>query len=308
MKSRVHCLAEIPSRWKLSGRALWPCRFSPSPQESKCAPTSPPSCSLRQDRRATQLRLLRPLSSSGRRRESRAYGVTVLTQVANSVQLASLRGAGGVNSLGSRGVTEDVQPPKELTPVTSHSIAFVAILCPIPSSPQSGKHLNSSSGETWGDKTRQNRASNQNLEMEIPTSASDFHGRWWSRRRMAGMSAPGPGAILPQATREAPASVLASTAAFPFPLSLPSRLPRFPFSPYDQSAGGGLKRQSSPSESQFFLFSTHNFGCLMEELLTGGGGRQERRRCPGGVIRPGNTSCAARPILRCLPGFPSSAK
>jgi len=34
-------------------------------------------------------------------------------------------GAGGVNSLGSRGVTEDVEPPKELTPVTSHSIAFV---------------------------------------------------------------------------------------------------------------------------------------------------------------------------------------
>jgi len=27
--------------------------------------------------------------------------------------------------LGSRGVTEDVELPKELTPVTSHSIAFV---------------------------------------------------------------------------------------------------------------------------------------------------------------------------------------
>ena len=34
-------------------------------------------------------------------------------------------GAGGVNSLDSRGVTEDVELPKELTPVTSHSIAFV---------------------------------------------------------------------------------------------------------------------------------------------------------------------------------------
>jgi len=37
----------------------------------------------------------------------------------------SIAGAGGVNSLGSRGVTEDVELPKELTPVTSHSIAFV---------------------------------------------------------------------------------------------------------------------------------------------------------------------------------------
>ena len=35
------------------------------------------------------------------------------------------QGAGGVISLGSRGVTEDVELPKELTPVTSHSIAFV---------------------------------------------------------------------------------------------------------------------------------------------------------------------------------------
>src|SRR5215472_6845062 len=34
-------------------------------------------------------------------------------------------GAGGVTSLGSRGVTEDVELPKEFTPVTSHSIAFV---------------------------------------------------------------------------------------------------------------------------------------------------------------------------------------
>lgn len=33
-------------------------------------------------------------------------------------------GAGGVNSLGFRGVTDDVEPPKELTPITSHSIAF----------------------------------------------------------------------------------------------------------------------------------------------------------------------------------------
>ena len=30
-----------------------------------------------------------------------------------------------MNSLDSRGVTEDVEFPKELTPVTSHSIAFV---------------------------------------------------------------------------------------------------------------------------------------------------------------------------------------
>ena len=30
-----------------------------------------------------------------------------------------------MTSLGSRGVTEDVELPKELTPVTSHSIAFV---------------------------------------------------------------------------------------------------------------------------------------------------------------------------------------
>jgi len=30
-----------------------------------------------------------------------------------------------VISLSSRGVTEDVELPKELTPVTSHSIAFV---------------------------------------------------------------------------------------------------------------------------------------------------------------------------------------
>jgi len=37
----------------------------------------------------------------------------------------SAAGAGGVTSLGSRGVTEDVELPKELTPVTSHSIAFV---------------------------------------------------------------------------------------------------------------------------------------------------------------------------------------
>lgn len=36
-----------------------------------------------------------------------------------------MAGAGGVTSLGSRGVTEDVELPKELTPVTSHSIAFV---------------------------------------------------------------------------------------------------------------------------------------------------------------------------------------
>jgi len=41
-----------------------------------------------------------------------------------------------VNSLGSRGVTEDVELPKELTPVTSHSIAFVAatLLPPAPRS------------------------------------------------------------------------------------------------------------------------------------------------------------------------------
>ena len=37
----------------------------------------------------------------------------------------SAAGAGGVISLGSRGVTEGVELPKELTPVTSHSIAFV---------------------------------------------------------------------------------------------------------------------------------------------------------------------------------------
>ena len=41
------------------------------------------------------------------------------------LQLRSAAGAGGVTSLGSRGVTEDVELPKELTPVTSHSIAFV---------------------------------------------------------------------------------------------------------------------------------------------------------------------------------------
>jgi len=35
------------------------------------------------------------------------------------------KGAGGVTSLGSRGVTEDVELPKELTPVTSYSIAFI---------------------------------------------------------------------------------------------------------------------------------------------------------------------------------------
>jgi len=38
---------------------------------------------------------------------------------------STVAGAGGVNSLYSRGVTEDVELPKELTPVTSHSIAFV---------------------------------------------------------------------------------------------------------------------------------------------------------------------------------------
>jgi len=40
MKSRMNCPAEIPSRWKLSGQALWPRRFSPSQREPRCAPTS----------------------------------------------------------------------------------------------------------------------------------------------------------------------------------------------------------------------------------------------------------------------------
>src|SRR5262245_59037982 len=48
------------------------------------------------------------------------------SQFSNSgFQSATHAGAGGVTSLGSRGVTEDVELPKELTPVTSHSIAFV---------------------------------------------------------------------------------------------------------------------------------------------------------------------------------------
>jgi len=56
-------------------------------------------------------------------------------------------GAGGVTSLGSRGVTEDVELPKELTPVTSHSIAFVeALLCTDQAQVQSGKYLLSGSG------------------------------------------------------------------------------------------------------------------------------------------------------------------
>lgn len=49
-------------------------------------------------------------------------------------------------SLGSRGVTEDVELPKELTPITSHSIAFVRLLCAVSAATQSGKYLLSSSG------------------------------------------------------------------------------------------------------------------------------------------------------------------
>ena len=60
-------------------------------------------------------------------------------------------GAGGVTSLGSRGVTEDVELPKELTPVTSHSIAFVeALLCTDQAQAQSGKYLLSGSGAPKG--------------------------------------------------------------------------------------------------------------------------------------------------------------
>lgn len=53
----------------------------------------------------------------------------------------SAAGAGGVTSLGSRGVTEDVELPKELTPITSHSIAFVKLLCAVFATTQSGKYL-----------------------------------------------------------------------------------------------------------------------------------------------------------------------
>lgn len=58
-------------------------------------------------------------------RTNREAGDLGLSTVDCELLTLFLPGAGGVTSLGSRGVTEDVKLPKELTPVTSHSIAFV---------------------------------------------------------------------------------------------------------------------------------------------------------------------------------------
>jgi len=54
----------------------------------------------------------------------------------------SVPGAGGVTSLGSRGVTEDVELPKNSPLLLATALRLLRLLCTVRAGTQSGKHLN----------------------------------------------------------------------------------------------------------------------------------------------------------------------
>src|SRR5437773_11980323 len=179
MKSRMNGLAEIPWRWKLSGQALWPRSFSASQREPRCAPTSQRFCNSRMARFLSNAITIAAIPDARRSKCSGGWRLAgaflpfiffpvvhlqlrcrseTLWLLAKDIEAdlrgillrSSVAGAGGVNSLGSRGVTEDVELQRNSPPITSHSIAFVRLLCTFRGRAQSGKHLNCSAGEDRG--------------------------------------------------------------------------------------------------------------------------------------------------------------
>jgi len=77
--------------------------------------------------------------------------------------------------------------------------------------------------------------------------------------------------------------------------------------PKPAAAWANASRNSLPGLE--FRFSCFDFRVSRFAFTGGGrGGRQERRRCPCGGVRRRNICDRGRPTLRCLRGFPFSAR